>query len=112
MGMLSVGAMSASAASTCCNDGKCTDKEVIQQFSRETAETASILNAKEIELWTLYGYEGIDSQKAAQLESEINGFKSKIRTSAEKYGISPCCRSLTLSLIYKEPGVSSSSRFL
>ncbi len=93
MGMLSVGAMSASAASSCCNDGKCTDKEVIQQFSRETAETAGVLKAKEIELRTLYGYEGIDSQKAAQLESEINGLKGKIKASAEKYGISPCCRS-------------------
>lgn len=92
MGMLSVGAV-ASAASSCCNDGKCTDKVVVQQFSQETAGTASLLKAKEIELRALYGYEGIDTQKAAELESEINVLRSKIKASAEKHGISPCCRS-------------------
>ena len=35
---------------------------------------------------------GFDNQKAAELESEIQGLKSKIKLAGDKYGISPCCR--------------------
>lgn len=93
MGMLSVSAISASAASSCCNDGKCTDRQVVGKVVQETAGTASILNAKEIQLRELYGYDGFDRQEAAKLESEIEGLKSKIKIVEQKYGISSCCRS-------------------
>jgi peptidoglycan hydrolase CwlO-like protein len=93
MGMLSVGAISASAASSCCNDGKCTDRQVVEKVVQETAGTARLLNAMEIQLRELYGYEGFDNQKAAELESEIEGLKSKIKVVEQRYGISSCCRS-------------------
>ena len=92
MGMLSVGAVSASAAGSCCNDGKCTDKQVVQQFSQETAGLASALKAKDIELRELYGYDGLDIYKVSELEAEIKELKGKIKVVAEKLNISACCR--------------------
>ena len=92
MGMLSFGAISASAAGSCCNDGKCTDKQVVQQFSQETAGLASALKTKDLELRELYGYDSIDIRKADELEVEIKELKGKIRVVAEKYDIPSCCR--------------------
>lgn len=93
MGMLSVGAISASAGNSCCSDGKCTDRQLIQKVVQETAGTASILKAKEIQQRELYGFDGFDPEKTAELESEIQGLKKKIKVVEEKYGISSCCRS-------------------
>lgn len=91
MGMLSAGAVSASAAASCCDGGKCTDKRAIEQFSRETAGTTGELKAKEVELREQYGYEGIDNHKTAQIEAEIKELKGKVRLVAEKYSIQTCC---------------------
>lgn len=91
MGILSVGAISASAAGSCCNDGKCTDKQVVQQFTQETAALSSALKAKDIELRELYGYDGIDIRKVNELEAELKELKGKIKVVAEKYGIPSCC---------------------
>lgn len=93
MGILSVGAISASAAGSCCNDGKCTDKQVVQQFTQETAALSSALKAKDIELRELYGYDGIDIRKVNDLEAELKELKGKIKVVAEKYGIPSCCLS-------------------
>lgn len=93
MGMLSVGAISASAGDSCCGDGKCTDKQMVQKVVQETAGTAGILKAKEIQQLELYGFDGFDPAKAAGLESEIQGLKNKIKVVEEKYGVSSCCRS-------------------
>ena len=84
MGMLSAGAIPASAASSCCDGSKCTDKQVVQQFSHETAGTAEVLKAKKIELQGLYGYDGMDNQKIAELEAEIKELEGRIRLVAEK----------------------------
>jgi hypothetical protein len=91
LGMLSVGAVSASAAGSCCNTGKCSDKQVVQQFSQETEGLTSALKAKEIELSGLYRYDGIDISKADELEREIKGLKARIHVVAEKYKIQTCC---------------------
>ncbi len=92
MGMLSVGAISASAAGSCCNDGKCADKQAVQQFTQETAALSSALKAKDIELRGLYGYDNIDIRKVNELEAELKELKGKIKIVAEKYGIPACCR--------------------
>ena len=92
MGMLSFGAMSASAANSCCNGGKCSDRQIVQKVVQETAGTASLLHAKEIQLRELYGQDGFEPQKAAELESEIQELKNHIKMVEEKYGISSCCR--------------------
>lgn len=91
VGMLSVGAVSASAAGSCCNDGKCADKQVVQQFTQETASLSSALRAKDIELRELYGYDSIDTHKVGKLEAELKELKDKINVAAQKYGISSCC---------------------
>ena len=93
MGMLSVGAISASAASSCCNDGNCADKQIVQKFAQETAVLSSALKAKDIELREQYSYDGIDMNKVNDLDAELKELKSKIRVVAEKYGISTCCLS-------------------
>lgn len=93
MGILSVGAISASAAGLCCNGGKCTDKQIVQQFTQETASLSSALKTKDIELRELYGYDGLDIRKVNDLEAELKELKGKIRVIAEKYGIPSCCLS-------------------
>lgn len=91
MGMLSGGAMTASAAGSCCSDGTCTDKQVVQKFLQETAGLDSALKARDLELRELYGNEGIDIRKADELEAEIKELKGKIRVVGKKYDIKPCC---------------------
>ncbi|MBI5655643.1 MAG: hypothetical protein HZC44_01995 [Geobacter sp.] len=93
MGILSVGAISASAATSCCGNGNCADKQVVQQFTQETSALSSTVKAKDLELRGLYGYEGFDIRKADELEAEIKDLKGKIKVVADKYGISSCCLS-------------------
>ncbi len=89
MGILSVGAISASAADTC---GKCADNQAIQQFNQETDSVTSTLKAKDLELRALYGYDSIDIHKVNALEAEIKELKDKINASATKIGIPACSR--------------------
>lgn len=93
MGMLSVGAVSASVAGSCCNDGKCADKQVVQQFNQETATLSSALKAKDIELREQYSYDGINMNRVNELEAELKELKGKIKVVAEKYGLPSCCLS-------------------
>ncbi len=79
LGILSIGAFSASAASTC---GKCADKQAIQQFTQETDTLNSTLTAKGIELRGLYAYDGIDIHKVNALEAEIKELNDKINAAA------------------------------
>jgi len=89
MGILSVGAISASAADTC---GKCADNQAIQQFKQETDSLTSTLKTKDLELRALYGYDSIDIHKVNALETEIKELKDKINASATKFGIPACSR--------------------
>lgn len=91
MGILSVGAFSASAASSCCSSGICTDKQVVQQFSQETSALSSALKTKDVELRELYSYDSIDTRKAGELEADIKELKNKIKVAGDKYGIPNCC---------------------
>lgn len=95
MGMLSVGAISATAATTgsCCNSGTCADKQAVQKFTQETAALSSALQAKDRELRELNSYEGIDTHKANALEAEIKELKNSLKVAAGQYGISTCCLS-------------------
>jgi len=89
-GMLSFGALSASAVDSC---GKCADKQAVQQFTQETAALSSALRAKDIELREQYTYEGIDIRKVSVLETELKDLKDKINVVAQKYGLPACSRS-------------------
>ena len=93
MGMLSFGAVTASAAGSCCTGSNCADQQVVQKFNREAAGLTNALKAKDIELRELYGYEGMDIGKAAALEAELKEIKGRIKVVAEKYNILPCCLS-------------------
>lgn len=90
IGILSVGALTASAADTC---GKCADNQAIQQFHQETDSLSDTLKAKDLELRGLYGYDGIDTRKVDELEAEIKELKTKINASATKLNIPACSRS-------------------
>ena len=90
VGMLSVGAISASAAGSC---GKCAERQAIQQFTQETSALASSLKAKEIELREQYTYEGIDPSKISQLETEMKELQNQIDAAAQKLGVPACSRS-------------------
>ncbi|TSK07818.1 MAG: hypothetical protein FPO08_00445 [Geobacter sp.] len=94
MGILSLGAVSASASSSCCTDNTCTDKQIVQQFEKETAETVRALKAKEVELRAVFSQDGVDSNRASELDSEIDKLKAEIKSTGERLGASPCCRTL------------------
>lgn len=93
MGMLSVGAITAFAAGSCCGDGKCADKQAFQRFTQETAELSSTLKAKDLKLRELAAYDSYDMRKADALEAEMKELKARINSAAEKHGISACCHS-------------------
>ncbi len=93
-GILSIGALSVSAATTCCNGSKCADQQAVQQFTQESADLTATLKAKNTELREQYAFEGIDPGKVGTLEAELNVLKDKRAVVAEKYGIKPCCLSL------------------
>jgi len=93
LGLLSVGAVSASAASSCCSEGKHAGMQNVQQFSRETAKLSSALKAKDIELREQYGFDGMDTNKVSALEVDIKELKGRIALIAGKYDIQSCCLS-------------------
>ena len=91
LGILSVGAFTASAAADTC--GKCAGNQAIQQFHQETDSLSATLKAKDLELRGLYSYDGIDMRKVDELEAEIKELKVKINASATKLNIPACGRS-------------------
>ncbi len=90
LGILTVGALSASAAEPC---GKCTEQQAVQQYKQETAALNSAMKAKDLQLRELNTYDSIDIHKVNAIEAELKGLKDKIDAAAEKYGISACSRS-------------------
>lgn len=99
IGMLSIGALSASASGSNPDRVNCADKQAYQQFTRETASLTSLLKVKEMELHTMssydgidFGYDGNDSGKRGKLE-EIRELKNRINAAAQKLGIPACSQS-------------------
>lgn len=93
IGMLSVGAMAASAAGPCCKDGKCTDSQAVQQFTGESSALISTLKVKDAEIAQERGFEGPNLDKISMLESERKAIKGQIDSISLKYGIPACCAS-------------------
>ncbi len=89
-GILTVGAVSASAAGSC---GKCADKQAVQQFTQETAALTSALRTRNIELREQYSHDSININQVSAIETELRELKDKINAAAQKYGISACSRS-------------------
>jgi hypothetical protein len=71
MGVFSTGIGTASAAGSCCDDGKgkCSQDQVSLQFTQETTSLSSALKSKDLELREIYGYDSINIHKADVLES-------------------------------------------
>lgn len=90
MGILTVGALSASAADSC---GKCADTQSVQQFTQETAALSSALKAKDLKLRELALSDTYDIRQADALEAGLKELKDKINAAAQKYGIPACSRS-------------------
>ncbi|QEM67158.1 hypothetical protein FO488_02605 [Geobacter sp. FeAm09] len=94
LGVLSIGVVSASAATTasCCNEeGACLDKSSAQQYKQETAALSDAVRVKEIELSQLLGYDSTIIE-ARQLEAEIKELKDRIGVVAQKHAMQDCCR--------------------
>ena len=89
LGILAVGAFSASAADTC---GKCADDKAVQQFTQETAGLRGTLKAKDLELRRQYAFDNINIYTVNALESEIRELNRQIDAAALKHGISACSR--------------------
>jgi peptidoglycan hydrolase CwlO-like protein len=93
LGTLSFGAVSASAANSCCDSGKCADKQAVQKLTQDTAATSKALKAKEMELRQLFAYDRVDVNRETELELEIKDLKSQIKRVSQEYGVSSCCNS-------------------
>lgn len=90
IGLVTIGAVSASAAETACS---CAEKQAVQQYRQDSGSLTSALQAKETELRELYLRETVDLATADRIEGELRELKGKIGTIAEKYGIPACSRS-------------------
>ena len=86
-GLLSIGALTASAADVC---DKCTEKQAMQQFTKETETLKAELKAKDLELRGLYAYDSINIRKVNAIEADLKDIKDKIRATAAKHGITAC----------------------
>lgn len=87
LGILTVGALSASAAEPC---EKCAETQSLQQFKQETAELSGTLKSKDRQLRELYTYDSIDIRKVKVLEDEMRELKDKIEATAQRHGIHSC----------------------
>jgi|GEM_PF-1163631 len=90
LGMLSMSALTASAADTC---GKCADSQAVRQFHQATDTLASALKTKDLELRSLYAYDSVDIHAVDALEAEIKELKNEINASAAKFNLPSCSRS-------------------
>lgn len=94
-GVVSMGAVAASAADSGTIIINRADKQAYKQFVQETAAVSAALKAKEAELNEQYAYrnyegglhEGIDVAKINKLEADIHALKDKLNASAEKYDL-------------------------
>lgn len=91
VGVLSIGALSASAAEIC--NGNCSDPQSVQQFKQETKSISQQLDEKQSQLREQYGYDSQDIRIISTLEAEIKELKAQINASAKKYALSECGRS-------------------
>lgn len=97
VGMLSFGALTASAANSDFAMASCNSKQSYQQYSQETSGLMSELKSKEIELQALYGNDrygnGSNNDRAvSELNGEIKSLKNKINASSQKNEIMDCFR--------------------
>jgi hypothetical protein len=90
VGLIAIGALSASAAETGCS---CAEKQAVQQYRQDSGSLTGALQAKEMELRELYLRETVDLATANRLEGELRELKGKVGALAEKYGIPACSRS-------------------
>lgn len=91
LGLMIGGVANASACGSCDNGAKCKDPQAVRQFKSETAKLRTVLNEKELELRAVYGMDGIDTNKAAELEAGIAELKGNIRAAGDKLGFASCC---------------------
>jgi hypothetical protein len=89
LGLLSTGAVTASAAEPC---GNCADSQALRQYRLERDSLNSSLKARESELHGLYAAEGIDMQRADALATEISRIKGDIAAAADRHKIPSCGR--------------------
>ncbi|MCM0080876.1 hypothetical protein L4X63_04650 [Geomonas sp. Red32] len=92
VGVLSVGAVSASAANSCCDTGNCPQATAAPQFNKDTANLRSELKAKDLELRGLYAQDTVDPHQVSALEGQIKELKGQIRQAAGKYNMPSCCQ--------------------
>ncbi len=94
VGMLSFGALTASAAGSGMNMDNCADKQVNQQFTQETAGLVAALNARNDELRSQNYTEGpANLLKTDVLKKEVTELKNQINAAALKHGVKMCSHS-------------------
>lgn len=89
-GVLTMGAMSASAAESC--NGSCTDQQSVHQFKQETSVLSGNVEALEAQIREQYSNDSIDIRKIEALEAQLKTLKDKIEVIALKHNISKCAR--------------------
>jgi peptidoglycan hydrolase CwlO-like protein len=90
LGLVTIGAMSASAAETGCS---CAEKQALLQYRQDTGNLTKALQARQAELRELFLQETMDLSRADRIEGELRELKGKIGAAAEQLGIPACSRS-------------------
>ncbi len=87
-GVLTMSAMSASAAGSC--NGTCADQQSIQQFKQETSVLSGNVESIEAQIREQYSNDSIDIRKIDELEAQLKTLKDRIEVFALKYNIPKC----------------------
>jgi hypothetical protein len=64
--------------------------EALNKYRQQTADLREQLKVTDLELRGLYGYDGLDTWRVAELEKDIKGLKTKIKSVAVSMNIEPC----------------------
>ena len=64
--------------------------ETLNKFRQHTADLKEQLKVTDLELRGLYAYDGLDTWRVAELEEDIKGIKTKIKSVAVSMNLEPC----------------------
>jgi len=64
--------------------------ETLNKFRQYTADLREQLKVTDLELRGLYAYDGLDTWRVAELEEDIKGIKTKIKSVAVSMNLEPC----------------------
>jgi hypothetical protein len=69
---------------------KAISADTLNKFRQQSVDLREQLKFTDLELRGLYGYDGLDTWRVAELEEDIKGIKAKIKSVALSMNLEPC----------------------